>query len=225
MTVIAIIGFSEELASEEKLKTLGESEVSEFGGYIHQAGHRLLLLINNLLDLSKIEADHLVLDKEVFHLRDVYQTVEPVLKQQADSKGLFLKFEEDNSVIFADYERISQVMINLVGNAIKFTEQGGVTVRAHMKPKEIVVSVIDTGSGISEQDLPIIFEKFRQADGSSSRKKGGTGLGLAISKSLMEMHGGRIWAESELGKGSSFYFTIPVEQSHLEKAKCLSSAI
>ena len=221
----AIIGFSEELANEENLETLAESEIMEFGGYIHQAGHRLLRLINNLLDLSKIEANHLILDKEIFHLRDVYLAVEPVLKQQADSKGLFLKFEEGNPIIYADYQRISQVMINLVGNAIKFTEHGGVTVRTCTKSKEIVVSVTDTGTGISEQDLSVIFDKFRQADGSSSRRKGGTGLGLAISKSLMDMHGGKIWAESEPGKGSVFYFTIPVERPHLEKTESLSSSV
>ena len=221
----SIIGFSQELAGEENLKTLTESEILEFAEYIYQAGHRLLNLINDLLDLSKIEAGHLALDKEVFHLHDVYLVVEPILRQQADSKELLLRFEGDDPAVHADYQRISQVMINLIGNAIKFTEHGGVTVRTSTAQGKAIVSVIDTGIGISEQELPVIFHRFRQADGSSSRRKGGTGLGLAISRSLIEMHGGRIWVESRPGKGSTFSFTIPVEQPDMEEREDMSGGI
>ena len=206
-----IIGFSEELASVENLRMLTEQEIVEFAGYIHQAGHSLLGMINNLLDLSKIEAGYLTLNKEEFCLHDVYLITKPILMQQAESKGLSLRIEGDDPVVCADYQRISQVMMNLVGNAIKFTERGGVTVQISSAETEITVSVIDTGIGIHEPDLQMIFGKFHQDDSSASYRKNGTGLGLAISRSLVEMHGGRIWAESQPGKGSSFSFTIPIE--------------
>lgn len=206
----AIIGFSEELANEENLERLAEGEIPEFAGYIHQAGHRLLDLVNDLLDLSKIEAGRLSLNMKSFALRDAYLAVEPVLRQQAEEKNLFLRFQGDGLIVFADQQRISQVIINLVGNAIKFTDHGGVTIRAFKAQKEVRVSVIDTGVGISKENLPIIFEEFSQIDGSSSRQSGGTGLGLAISKKLVEIHGGRFWVESELANGSTFSFSIPV---------------
>lgn len=206
----AIIGFSEELANEENLERLAEGEIPEFAGYIHQAGHRLLDLVNDLLDLSKIEAGRLSLNMKSFALRDAYLAVEPVLRQQAEEKNLFLRFQGDGLIVFADQQRISQVIINLVGNAIKFTDHGGVTIRASKAEKEVRVSVIDTGVGISKENLPIIFEEFSQIDGSSSRQSGGTGLGLAISKKLVEIHGGRFWVESELANGSTFSFSIPV---------------
>lgn len=206
----AIIGFSEELANEENLERLAEGEIPEFAGYIHQAGHRLLDLVNDLLDLSKIEAGRLSLNMKSFALRDAYLAVEPVLRQQAEEKNLFLRFQGDGLIVFADQQRISQVIINLVGNAIKFTDHGGVTIRAFKAEKEVRVSVIDTGVGISKENLPIIFEEFSQIDGSSSRQSGGTGLGLAISKKLVEIHGGRFWVESELANGSTFSFSIPV---------------
>ncbi len=206
----AIIGFSEELADAENIETLAKEEIPEFAGYIYQAGHRLLTLVNNLLDLSKAEAGRLTLEKESFSLKDAYTAIEPILKQQAEVKGLFLRFQGDGAVVFADQQRISQVITNLVGNAIKFTEHGGVTVRISEVENEIRVSVTDTGIGISEEDLPIIFEKFRQADGSSSHQGGGTGLGLAISKNIVEMHGGKIRVESEPENGSTFSFSLPV---------------
>lgn len=207
-----VIGFSDELADLENLRTLTEDEVLEFAGYIHQAGYRLLALISDLLDLSRIEAGYLALNKEKFYLKDVCLKLEPILRQQAESKGLSLRFEGDDPIILADYHRVSQVIMNLVDNAIKFTERGGVTVRISTAETEAVVSVIDTGIGISEPNLQMIFKKFRQVDGSASRQKGGTGLGLAISRSLVEMHGGRIWAESKPGRGSSFSFAIPIGQ-------------
>ncbi len=145
-----IIGFSEELASVENLRMLTEQEIVEFAGYIHQAGHSLLGMINNLLDLSKIEAGYLTLNKEEFCLHDVYLITKPILMQQAESKGLSLRIEGDDPVVCADYQRISQVMMNLVGNAIKFTERGGVTVQISSAETEITVSVIDTGIGIHE---------------------------------------------------------------------------
>jgi signal transduction histidine kinase len=109
-----------------------------------------------------------------------------------------------------DEQRIAQVLLNLLGNAIKFTEDGEVIVKASVSNETFVISVSDTGPGLSEGDQKSIFEEFHQADGSSTREKGGTGLGLSISKKIVEMHGGRIWVDSFLGKGSTFRFTLPV---------------
>lgn len=204
----AIIGFSEELIDEDGLEDLTEEEIVEFAGYINQAGRDLLELVNELLDLSKIEAGRLELEMESFALKDVYLAVEEMLKQQAEAKGLFLQFSGNGAAVFADNQRISQVITNLVGNAIKFTESGGISIQILSENDEAIFSVTDTGIGISEQNLVSIFEKFRQVDGSASRLKKGTGLGLALCKELVGMHGGRIWAESELGKGSTFSFAI-----------------
>ena len=115
-----------------------------------------------------------------------------------------------------DEQRITQVLLNLVGNAIKFTEVGEVGVRVTSANGAFVVAVSDTGPGISEADLQKVFEEFQQADSSSTRKKGGTGLGLTIAKKIIEMHGGRIWVESSLGTGSTFWFTLPV---HVERQR------
>ena len=109
-----------------------------------------------------------------------------------------------------DEQRISQVILNLIGNAIKFTDQGSVTIETKIKNQDFIVTVSDTGPGLSEEDQQKIFEEFRQADGSSTRKKGGTGLGLSISKKIVEMHKGNIGVESTLGEGSTFWFSLPI---------------
>ena len=113
-----------------------------------------------------------------------------------------------------DERRLAQVLLNLLGNAIKFTEAGEVRVRVTTADGTFLVAVSDTGSGISEEDQEKIFDEFQQADSSSTKQKGGTGLGLSIAKRIIEMHGGRIWVESSLGKGSTFWFTLPVRVEH-----------
>jgi signal transduction histidine kinase len=134
----------------------------------------------------------------------------------AAEKNLVLKVKVSPDVTSGkgDEQRIAQVLLNLVGNAIKFTEEGVVRVEVAPSNGTFLVSVSDTGPGLSEADQERIFQEFHQADGSSTRKKGGTGLGLSIAKRIVEMHGGRIWVESSLGKGSTFWFTLPV---HVEK--------
>ena len=112
-----------------------------------------------------------------------------------------------------DERRMTQALLNLVGNAIKFTESGGVTVQATALDGSLEITVADTGSGIAVSDQQRIFEEFQQVDSSSTRKKGGTGLGLSISKKIIELHGGRIWVESEVGRGSVFHFTLPLRQA------------
>ncbi len=179
-------------------------------------GRHLLGLINDVLDLSKIEAGQLTLSLNDYSMGEVVQTVSTSLEALAAEKNLELnvKVPTDLTIDKGDEQRIAQVFLNLLGNAIKFTEKGEVRVKVVVSNESFLVSVSDTGLGLSEADQKKIFEEFRQADGSSTREKGGTGLGLAIAKRIVEMHGGRIWVESTLGKGSTFWFTLPVRVEH-----------
>jgi GAF domain-containing protein len=175
-------------------------------------GRHLLGLINDVLDLSKIEAGQLTLALEDYSLSDVVHGVVSAVEPLAAEKRLAFKAEvaPDLPTGRGDGRRLSQVLLNLVGNAIKFTDKGEVAIRAAATNGAFTVAVCDTGPGIPVADQAKIFEEFQQADSSITRKKGGTGLGLSIAKRIIEMHGGRIWVESEPGKGSTFYFTLPV---------------
>ena len=177
-----------------------------------QNGRHLLSLINDVLDLSKIEAGQLSLSLGDYSMGDVAQTVFTSVEALAEEKKIALKtiYDPDLPIGKGDEQRIAQVLLNLVGNAIKFTDEGEVKLEVNAYGENFTVSVSDTGPGLSETDKEKIFEEFQQADRSSTREKGGTGLGLSIAKRIVEMHGGRIWVESTLGKGSTFYFTIPV---------------
>jgi len=179
---------------------------------VEKNGRHLLGLINDVLDLSKIEAGQLVLSLDDYSMKDVVHTVLTSVESLAAEKNLELKVSVSPEVSHGkgDQQRISQVLLNLIGNAIKFTEEGEVRVEATASNDTFVVSVSDTGPGLSEADQQRVFEEFRQVDGSSTRKKGGTGLGLSIAKRIVEMHGGRIWVESIEGQGSTFWFTLPV---------------
>ena len=178
---------------------------------IDKGGRHLLGLINDVLDFSKIEAGQLTLAINPFSMMDVIQGVVAGTQPLATEKNLSLKVTvpADLRAALGDERRISQVLINLVGNAIKFTDAGEIQIEAAGVNDELVVSVSDTGPGISEGDRENIFEEFRQAEGSIGQRKGGTGLGLAIAKRIVELHGGRIWVESEVGKGSTFSFSLP----------------
>jgi signal transduction histidine kinase len=175
-------------------------------------GRHLLGLINDVLDLSKIEAGQLVLDLSEYSVQDIAQTVRSTLEPLAADKKLAFKVEMASQLPpgRGDGRRLTQVLINLVGNAIKFTDAGEVAISAEANNGSFHVSVRDTGPGISAADQAKLFQEFQQADNSITRKKGGTGLGLAISKRIVEMHGGRIWIDSTLGEGSTFSFTVPV---------------
>jgi signal transduction histidine kinase len=175
-------------------------------------GRHLLGLINDVLDLSKIEAGQLTLSLDDYSLSDVVHGVVSAVEPLAAEKRLAFKADvaSDLPTGRGDGRRLSQVLLNLVGNAIKFTDKGEVAIRALAANEAFTVAVCDTGPGISLPDQAKIFEEFQQADSSITRKKGGTGLGLSIAKRIIEMHGGRIWVESEPGKGSTFYFTLPV---------------
>jgi signal transduction histidine kinase len=206
----AILGYTELMAdgaygepSEKMLGILKRLEAN---------GKHLLGLINDVLDLSKIEAGQLELELSDYCVQDIAQTVRSTLEPLASDKKLAfkLKLAPDLPPGHGDGRRLTQVLINLVGNAIKFTDAGEVAIKAEVNNGSFHVSVRDTGPGISAADQAKLFQEFQQADNAITRKKGGTGLGLAISKRIIEMHGGRIWVESQPGQGSTFAFTLPV---------------
>jgi signal transduction histidine kinase len=175
-------------------------------------GKHLLGLINDVLDLSKIEAGQLTLDLADYSLTDVVHTVITAVEPLASGKKLTLTADLALNLPpgHGDGRRLAQVLLNLVGNAIKFTDKGEVAIKAAMSDSSFTVAVRDTGPGIAPSDQGKIFEEFQQADDSATKRKGGTGLGLSIAKRIIGMHGGRIWVESDVGKGSTFAFTIPV---------------
>jgi signal transduction histidine kinase len=176
-------------------------------------GKHLLGLINDVLDLSKIEAGQLTLSLADYSLKEVVHTVFTAVESLATNKKLTLAIDvaPNLPIGHGDERRLAQVLLNLVGNAIKFTDTGEVAIKAAEADGSFTVTVHDTGPGIAPSDQSRIFEEFQQADNSATKRKGGTGLGLSIAKRIIEMHGGRIWVESEIGKGSTFAFTIPVQ--------------
>jgi signal transduction histidine kinase len=176
-------------------------------------GRHLLGLINDVLDLSKIEAGQLLLSLADYSLKEVVHGVFNGVETLASEKGLSFKVEvpPDLPRGRGDERRIAQVLLNLAGNAIKFTDAGEVTIQASAQNGSFTVAVRDTGPGINTADQPRIFGEFQQVDASSTRAKGGSGLGLSIAKRIVELHGGRIWVESAPGAGSTFSFTLPIE--------------
>ncbi|MBI2361597.1 MAG: histidine kinase, partial [Deltaproteobacteria bacterium] len=181
-------------------------------GDVEASGRHLLGLINDVLDLSKIEAGRLTLSLQEYSMREIVHAVSNAIQPLAAAKNLVLKVHvpPDLPPGKGDQRRIAQVLMNLVGNAIKFAETGEVRVEVGISDGSFLLSVSDTGPGIAPADQQRIFEEFQQVDGSSSRSKGGTGLGLTIAKRIIEMHGGRIWVESKIGIGSTFMFTLPL---------------
>jgi signal transduction histidine kinase len=180
---------------------------------VESNGKHLLGLINDVLDLSKIEAGQLVLALDNYSLRDVVHSVYSAVETLAAAKNLAFKVEMPPTLPAGrgDERRLTQVLLNLVGNAIKFTDQGEVSITASADNGDYRLAVRDTGPGISEADQKKLFQEFQQADNSLTKAKGGTGLGLAISKRIVEMHGGRIWVESRPGHGSTFSLTLPIK--------------
>jgi signal transduction histidine kinase len=178
---------------------------------VQRNGRHLLGLINEVLDLSKIEAGQFVLALADYSLKNVVETAYTAVEQLAKEKKLAFTIDlaPDLPRGHGDERRLTQVLLNLAGNAIKFTDQGEVAIKATAANGSFEVAVRDTGPGISAADQAKLFQEFQQADNSITRKKGGTGLGLAISKRIIEMHGGRIWVESVVGQGSTFSFMLP----------------
>ena len=206
----AILGYTE-LILDNIYGNVPE-KIQEVLKRLEKSGRHLLSLINDVLDLSKIEAGQLALSLKEYSMGEVIQTVFTSVEALAAEKKLDMKVRvsKDLPTGKGDDQRISQLILNLVGNAIKFTNEGEIKADATVVNQTFLVSVSDTGPGIAEVDQKKIFEGFHQVDGSITRKQGGTGLGLSIARKIVEMHGGRIWVESTLGKGSTFRFTLPV---------------
>lgn len=206
----AIIGMSH-LALQTELTAKQEDYIAK----VNQSAHSLLGIINDILDFSKIEAGKLELESIEFELDEVLDKVASLTALKAEEKGLELLFSRDEAVpdyLLGDPLRLSQVLINLTNNAVKFTESGEVVIETELVSSDathfiLQFSVHDTGIGITKDNMSRLFESFSQADGSTTRKYGGTGLGLAICRRIAELMGGRIWVESESGKGSTFSFT------------------
>ena len=206
----AIIGFSEVLS--EKLFGEVNDKQLEYLKDIHSSGQHLLSLINDILDLSKIEAGRVELELAQFHLPQAIDNALTLIRERASRHGVELIVEADPAIgdWVADERKVKQILLNLLSNAVKFTPEGGkITVSAKREEGFVKISVTDTGIGISEADRDVVFEEFRQASGDYLKKSEGTGLGLSLTRAFVRLHGGEISLKSELGKGSTFIFTLP----------------
>jgi PAS domain S-box-containing protein len=213
----AVIGMSGLL-----LDTSLNEEQREFAEIIRNSGDSLLTIINDILDFSKIEAGKMELESQPFDLRECIESALDLVAPRAAEKGLELAYLLDEKVprgVLGDVTRLRQILINLLGNAVKFTERGEVVLNVVTKRRawahDLHFSVRDTGLGISAEQISRLFQSFSQADASTARKHGGTGLGLAISRRLTELMGGKMWAESEPGAGSTFHFTVVTQAAEL----------
>jgi len=207
----AIIGFTQVL--QQKLFGEVNDKQEEYLGDINSSANHLLELINDVLDLSKVEAGQVELDVEQFSLREALERGVAMIRERASKDGVGVQLELDPGVdlVDGDERRIRQVVFNLLSNAVKFTPVGGnVDISSARLDGDVYVSIADTGPGIAPEDQERIFEEFQQTELGAEEREG-TGLGLALSKKLIELHGGRIWVESEPGKGSKFTFTLPAE--------------
>jgi signal transduction histidine kinase len=206
----AILGYTELILDEIYGET--PAKMRAVLERVQRNGKHLLGLINDVLDLSKIEAGQLILSLSDYSLKNVIQSVFSAIEPLASEKKIALKVDVAPELPqgHGDERRLTQVLLNLVGNAIKFTDIGEVSIKGSSANGSFNVEVHDTGPGISTADQSKLFQEFQQADNSTTKKKGGTGLGLAISKRIIEMHGGRIWVESSPGHGSTFAFMLPV---------------
>ena len=206
----AIIGFSEVLL-ERLFGDLNDKQ-ADYLNDIHVSGRHLLSLINDILDLSKIEAGHMELEVEAFDVRAALDNALTLVRERAQQHGIALLLDAPDGLgdFRADQRKFKQIMLNLLSNAVKFTPDGGrIEVRAARGDKGLAVAVSDTGIGIASADQDAIFEQFRQAGGDYTNKQEGTGLGLTLSKRMVELHGGTIGFESTVGAGTTFTFTLP----------------
>jgi signal transduction histidine kinase len=210
----SILGFADVML-EELDGPLTENMQNDLG-LIYKNGQHLLHLINDVLDMAKIESGKMNLNIEKFNLQEIIEEVTSITAPLASEKNLALYIEPDSDhevEINADKIRLRQVMINLINNSIKFTEKGKIAIHVAREENNVLISVKDTGLGIPVDLLESVFQEFTQVDTSTTRKVGGTGLGLPISRKLIQMHGGRLWAESSgiEGDGSIFYVFLPIE--------------
>lgn len=217
-----IIGFTEVIAKSPHLYSsrLPAALMTDINAIQRNSQH-LLSLVNDVLDLSQVEAGHMALSREWVPAEDIIRSAASVAQRLFDSKSLFLRLDLPGSLpeIFCDQTRIRQVIINLLGNAGRFTAQGGVVISARVENDKLVVSVTDTGPGIAEEEQKRIFEPFQQLDNSIRRLYGGSGLGLTISRQFIELHGGMMWLDSCLGQGTTFSFSLPIAPSLDEESR------
>jgi signal transduction histidine kinase len=207
----AIIGFSEVLA--ERMFGEVNAKQAEYLQDILSSGRHLLSLINDILDLSKVEAGHLELELGRFHLPTALENALTLVRERATRHGITLTQRVDERVddVVADERKVKQILLNLLSNAVKFTPEGGrVALTTTVVDGAITIAVSDTGIGIAPEDQAAIFEEFRQVGRDDARTQEGTGLGLTLAKKFVELHGGRIWVQSQVGQGSTFTFTLPV---------------
>jgi signal transduction histidine kinase len=205
----SIIGFTRILL-QGLVGTLNNEQAKQLG-MVQDSARHLLNLINDVLDISKIEAGQLEITREPFDLPTTIESVIETIRPLADKKGLAINSEIGSEARqnVSDRRRFEQVLINLIDNAIKFTEQGEVRIECRVVNGHILTRVRDTGIGIQPGDVKTLFQPFKQIDAGNSRQHDGTGLGLSICKKLVELLGGEIWAESEWGGGSTFSFSLP----------------
>jgi signal transduction histidine kinase len=227
----SILGFSELIKgkflksifplinSDDKKVMKNAEQIRENLEIIIFEGNRLTSLINDMLDLAKMEAGKITWDMQPLHVEWLIDHSSAVTGSLFEKKSLQLITNIDTGLphITGDRDRLIQVMVNLISNAVKFTDDGSITCDARMINGEIVISVTDSGIGISEENKPKVFEKFKQVGETLAGRPKGTGLGLPISKEIVEHHGGRIWVESELGRGSTFSFSLPVAGAGIRK--------
>jgi signal transduction histidine kinase len=207
----AIIGFSEVLG-ERMFGELNEKQ-AEYTDDILSSGRHLLSLINDILDLSKVEAGRMELELTKFDLPMAIDNALTLIRERASRHGIKLHQSVDERLgeFTGDERKIKQILLNLLSNAVKFTPEGGqIKVEATQGDRAVIVAVIDTGIGIALEDQEAIFEEFRQVGTNYAQKREGTGLGLTLTRKFVELHGGKIWVESEVGKGSKFTFTLPI---------------
>jgi signal transduction histidine kinase len=206
----AILGFTEMMVDG----LYGElpEELKDPLNDVQTNGRHLLRLINEVLDLSKIEAGRMELALGDYSVQELVASVRVALRSLAEEKGLDFRIDVADGIPIArgDAGRLTQCLMNLAGNALKFTLRGEVCIGAALQGDELVYRVSDTGIGIAPEQIDNVFAEFRQVDATVTREFGGTGLGLSISKKFIEMHGGRIWVESRVGVGSTFFFNVPL---------------
>ncbi|NLE43474.1 MAG: HAMP domain-containing histidine kinase, partial [Chloroflexi bacterium] len=209
-----IIGFSEMIMQSPRVygAELPRAVLADIHAIERNSQH-LSKLVDDVLDLSQIEAGRVALIRERFDLKDIIDDAAGAVRALFESKGLYLETEAapDLPAVFCDAIRIRQVVLNLLSNAGRYTDRGGVHVKAWCEEKRVVVSVTDTGPGIAVEEQSRLFEPFHQLDGSLRRRHGGSGLGLSISKQFIELHGGEMWLASEVGAGTTFSFCLPIE--------------
>jgi signal transduction histidine kinase len=210
----SIIGFTGILL--QKMVGPLSSEQEKQLKMVQSSARHLLDLINDILDISKIEADQLVIGSEAFDMSSaIRKSVEKILPM-AEKKGLIISvsINPEGIEVTSDRRRVEQILLNLLSNAVKFTDKGQIRLDCRKEDDWLVTSLSDTGIGIRPEDLTALFTPFKQVDTGITRQYEGPGLGLSICKRLIELMGGKIWVESELGKGSTFTFTLPLQRKH-----------